>query len=113
MKIDLFVQAVRESKKIIKIKRQQRYISRICRGGTPKDSELKLGIFVELTDAINHTNSYLFRMNSFRASGGSKMRIYLRKAYIWLLQHSLALPRWHVINGEKLRRFSPSCTGNL
>jgi hypothetical protein len=46
-------------------------------GGTPKDGELKLGTFVELIDIINHTNFYLFLMNSFRASGGSKMRIYL------------------------------------
>jgi hypothetical protein len=78
MKIDLFVRAVREPEKIIKIEKgQQRYISRICGGGTPKDGELKLGAFVELVDIINHTNFYLFLMNSFRASGGSKMRIYL------------------------------------
>jgi hypothetical protein len=77
MKIDLFVRAVREPKKIINKKGQQRYISRICGGGTPKDGELKLGAFVELVDVINHTNFYLFLMNSFRASGGSKMRIYL------------------------------------
>jgi hypothetical protein len=79
MKIDLFVRAVREPKKIIKNKKKkgQRYISRICGGGTPKDGELKLGAFVELVDVINHTNLYLFLMNSFRASGGSKMRIYL------------------------------------
>jgi hypothetical protein len=50
MKIGFFVRAVREPKKIIKNKKkgQQRYISRICRGGTPKDGELKLGTFVEL-----------------------------------------------------------------
>jgi hypothetical protein len=51
MKIDLFVRAVREPKKIIENKSikkgQQRYISRICGSGTPKDSELKLGKFVE------------------------------------------------------------------
>jgi hypothetical protein len=75
MKIGLFVRAVREPKKIIKNKNkkgQQRYISRICRGGTPKDGELKLGTFVELMDVMNHTNFYLFLMNSFRASGGQK-----------------------------------------
>jgi hypothetical protein len=74
MKIGLFVRAVREPKKIIKKnkKGQQRYISRICGGGTPKDGELKLGAFVELADVINHTNFYLFLMNSFRASGGQK-----------------------------------------
>jgi hypothetical protein len=73
MKIDLFVRAVREPKKIIKIKKgQQRYISRICGGVTPNDGELKLGTFVELADVINHTNFYLFLMNSFRASGGQK-----------------------------------------
>jgi hypothetical protein len=75
VKIDLFVRAVREPKKIIKkikIKRQQRYISRICGGGTPKDGELKLGTFVELVDVINRTNFYLFLMNSFRASGVQK-----------------------------------------
>jgi hypothetical protein len=79
MKIDLFVRAVREPKKIIKKnkKGQQRYISRICGGGTPEDGELKFGTFVELVDIINRTNFYLFLMNSFRASGGSKMRIYL------------------------------------
>jgi hypothetical protein len=78
MKIGLFVRAVREPKKIIKNKKgQQRYISRICRGGTPKDGELKLGTFVELMDIMNHTNFYLFLMNSFRASGGSKMKICL------------------------------------
>jgi hypothetical protein len=37
-------------------KGQQRYISRICGGGIPKDGELKLGAFVELVDVINHTN---------------------------------------------------------
>jgi hypothetical protein len=76
MKIDLFVRAVRERKKIIKIKNegQQRYISRICGGGTPKNGELKLGTFVELMDIINHTSFYLFLMNSFRASGGQKLR---------------------------------------
>jgi hypothetical protein len=57
MKIDLFVRAVREPKKIKrKEKGQQRYISRICGGGTPKDGELKLGTFVQLLDVINHTN---------------------------------------------------------
>jgi hypothetical protein len=76
MKIDLFVRAVREPKKIIKMG-QQRYISRICGGGTPKDGELKLGTFVELMDVINHTNFYLFLMNSFRVSGRSKMKICL------------------------------------
>jgi hypothetical protein len=60
MKIDLFVRAVREPKKFIKIKKgQQRYISRICRGVTPKDGELKLGTFVE-ADVINHTNFISF-----------------------------------------------------
>jgi hypothetical protein len=42
MKIDFFVRAVREPKKMmkrIKQKGQQRYISRICGGGTPKDGE--------------------------------------------------------------------------
>jgi hypothetical protein len=73
MKIDLFVRAVREPKR----KKRQRYISRICGGGTPKDGELKLRTFVELMDVINHTNFYLFLMNSFQASGGSKMKIYL------------------------------------
>jgi hypothetical protein len=77
MKIDLFVRAVREPKKTKIKKGQQRYISRICGGGTPKDGKLKLGTFVELADIINHTNFYLFLMNSFRASGGSKIRIYL------------------------------------
>jgi hypothetical protein len=81
MKIGLSVRAVREPKKIIKKiknkKGQQRYISRICRGGTPKDGELKHGTFIDLMDLINRANFYLFLMNSFRASGGSKMRIYL------------------------------------
>jgi hypothetical protein len=79
MKIDLFVRAVREPNKTKnQIKNGlQRFISRICRGGTAKDGELKLGTFVESMDFINGTNFYLFLMNSFRASGGSKMRIYL------------------------------------
>jgi hypothetical protein len=75
MKIGLFVRAVREPNKVIKKiykKGQQRYISRICGRGTPKDGELKLGTFVERMDVINHTNFYLFLMNSFRASGGQK-----------------------------------------
>jgi hypothetical protein len=73
MKIDLVVRAVREPKKIIKVKNgQQRYISHICGGVTPKDGEVKLGMFVELADLINHANFYLFRMNSFRASGSQK-----------------------------------------
>jgi hypothetical protein len=44
MKIDLFVRAVREPKKVKKLnkKGQQRHISRICGGGTPEDGELKL-----------------------------------------------------------------------
>jgi hypothetical protein len=44
---------VREPKKIIKKKKngKQRYTSRICGGGTPKDGELKFGTFVELADA--------------------------------------------------------------
>jgi hypothetical protein len=71
MKIGLFVRAVREPKKIIK-KGQQRYISRICGGRTPKDGGLKLGTFVELVDEINQTNFLLFLVNSFRASGGQK-----------------------------------------
>jgi hypothetical protein len=61
MKIELFVRAVREPKKIIKKKNkkgQERYISRICRGGTPKDGELKFGTFVELVD-INQLYQFL------------------------------------------------------
>jgi hypothetical protein len=61
MEIDLFVRAVREPEKIKKKKNgQQRYISRICGGGTPGDGELKLGTFVEPMDVINHINFYLF-----------------------------------------------------
>jgi hypothetical protein len=76
MKIELFFRAVRESTKKMK-KGPQRYISRICGGGgTPKDGELKLGTFVEPMNIINRTNFHLFLMNSFRASGGSNMRIY-------------------------------------
>jgi hypothetical protein len=61
MKMDLFVRAVRERKKVKKInKGQQRYISRICGGGTPKDGDLKLGTFVELMDVIKHTNFISF-----------------------------------------------------
>jgi hypothetical protein len=64
---------VREPKKIIKKeKRGQRYISRICGGGTPEDGELKFGTFVEHAEMINHTSFHLFLMNSFRASGGQK-----------------------------------------
>jgi hypothetical protein len=33
---------------------QQRYISRICGGGTPKDGELKLGTFVEPMDVSTY-----------------------------------------------------------
>jgi hypothetical protein len=58
MKIDLFVRAVREPEKIKnkkKKKGQQRYTSRICGGGTPKDGELTLGTFVEPMDIINHS----------------------------------------------------------
>jgi hypothetical protein len=73
MKINRFVRAVREPEKIKKNKKgQQRYISRICGGGTPKDGKLYLGTFVEPLDIINHTNFCLFVMNSFRASGGQK-----------------------------------------
>jgi hypothetical protein len=78
MKIDLFVRAVRERENKKQNKRGlQRYISRMRGGGTPKDGELKLGTFVELANVINHANFYLFLVYSFRASGGSKMRIYL------------------------------------
>jgi hypothetical protein len=73
MKIDLFVRAVREPKKVKnKQKGQHRFISCICGGGTPENGELKLGAFVELADIINHTIFYLFLMNSFQASGGQK-----------------------------------------
>jgi hypothetical protein len=41
---------------LINKKGQQCYISRICRGGTPKDGKLKLGAFVKLVDIINHVN---------------------------------------------------------
>jgi hypothetical protein len=100
MKIDLFVRAVREPKKTkLKNKKgQQRYISRICGVGTPKDGELKLGTFVEPMNIINPTNFYLFLMNSFRASGVKNEDLPLKG--IWLLQHCLALPRWHVIAGD-------------
>jgi hypothetical protein len=79
MKIDLFVRAVREPKKVKNKnkKGQQRYISRICWGGTLEDGKLKLGAFVELADVINYINFYLFLMNNFLASGGSKIWIYL------------------------------------
>jgi hypothetical protein len=73
MKIELFVRVVGEPKKIKKNKKgKQRYISRICGGGTTKDGELRFGAFVELVDVINHTKFYLLPMNSFRASGGQK-----------------------------------------
>jgi hypothetical protein len=71
MKIDLFVRAVREPEKIIKIKKDNNVIFHVC-AGTPKDGELKLGKFVEPMDVIIHTNFYLFLVNSFRASGGQK-----------------------------------------
>jgi hypothetical protein len=47
-------------------------------------------------DLINNANFYFFLMNSFRASRGSKMDLPLKGK--WLLQHCLALPRWHVIS---------------
>jgi hypothetical protein len=100
MKIDLFVWAVREPETANKIdkKGQQRYTSRMRGGGTPKDGELKLGTFVEPIDFINRTSFYLFLMNSFRASGGGGVKNEdLPLKGIWLLQHCLAFPRWHVI----------------
>jgi hypothetical protein len=83
MKIDLFVRAVREPEKIIKKVRkgQQRYISLMRGGGTPKDDKLKLVTFVEPMDLVNDSTFYLFLINSFRASEGSKLRIYLSKTY--------------------------------
>jgi hypothetical protein len=97
MKIDLFVRAVREPRKIIKVnqKRTTTLYFTYMRGGTPKDGKLKLGTFVELIDVMNHTNFYLFLMNSFRASGVKNEDSPLKG--IWRLQHCLALPRWHVI----------------
>jgi hypothetical protein len=68
MKIDLFVRVIKNKNK----KGQQRYISRICGGGTPEDDELKFGTIVELMDIIDRTNFHLFLMNSFQASGGQK-----------------------------------------
>jgi hypothetical protein len=58
MKIDLFVRAVREPKKIIKNKNKKGTTTYFTymRGRNPKDGELKLGTFVELVDIINHTN---------------------------------------------------------
>jgi hypothetical protein len=74
MKIDLFVWVVRDPKKIIKkLKSGQQHL---CGGGTPKDGELKLGKFVERMDFVNPIKFHLFLINSFRASGMSKMRIY-------------------------------------
>jgi succinate dehydrogenase flavin-adding protein (antitoxin of CptAB toxin-antitoxin module) len=75
MKIDLFVRAVHEPKKIIiKIKKRDKdvILHVYAEAEPPKDGELKLGTFVELMDIINDTNFYLFLMNSFRASGGQK-----------------------------------------
>jgi hypothetical protein len=76
MKIDIFVRTVREPKKTIETYKKDNnvIISRVCGGGTPKDGELKLDTFVELVNIINHTSFYLFLMNSFRASGGQKLR---------------------------------------
>jgi hypothetical protein len=74
---------------------QQRYFSRIYGGATPKGGELKLGTFVEPLYLINHTNFYLFLMNSFRGRGVKNEDLPLKG--IWLLQHCLTLPRWHVI----------------
>jgi hypothetical protein len=92
MEIDHFVRAVREPEKKTTIT--------LCGGGTPKYGELKLGAFVELLDVINRTNFYLFTINSFRTSGGKNEDLPLKGK--WLLQHCLALPRWHAIKETSL-----------
>jgi hypothetical protein len=85
MEIKPFVRAVRERKKIMKkiIKGQQLYVSRMCRGGIPKVSELKLGTFVDLVEIINHTNFHLFLMNIFGLVGVKFEDLPLKG--IWLL----------------------------
>jgi hypothetical protein len=71
------VRAVREPekgcKKVLKKKKgRQRYISSVRGGVTPVGGMMKLGIFVEPSDVMNHGNFHLHMMNSLRASGGSK-----------------------------------------
>jgi hypothetical protein len=65
-------------------------------GGTPNNGELKLGRFVDHMDVINRTNFYRCLMNNFWASGGVTNEDLPLKG-IWILQHCLALPRWHVM----------------
>jgi hypothetical protein len=76
MKIGWAVLAVREPEKMVKkiIKKgQQRYISRVRGGGTPRGGEMKLRIFVDILNVINHANFHRFVVLTLRASGGSKM----------------------------------------
>jgi hypothetical protein len=78
MKIGRSVRAVGELRKIIffnEEKGQQRYISRVCGGGTRKGGIMKLGTFVDVADVINHAKFHLPKINILRASGGSKKRI--------------------------------------
>ena len=75
MRIGRSVRAVGELKKILKKskkKGQQRYISRVRGGGTPKGGMMKLGILVDVLDVMNHAKFHLHKMNILRASGGQK-----------------------------------------
>ena len=75
MKIGSAVWAVREPQKMVKKnfkKGQQRYISRVAGGGTPMGGMMKLGIFIDPPDVMNHASFHLYMMNTLRPSGGSK-----------------------------------------
>jgi hypothetical protein len=95
MKIDLFVRAVHEPEKIKVKNGQQRYISRICGGGTPKGGELKTWRICR-TRGRNQPDQFLSRSDEVFGLAGVKNEDLPLKGK-WLLQHCLAFPRWHVI----------------
>jgi hypothetical protein len=66
LEIGLLVRVVREMKKMVNIRKkkkiekgQQRYISRVRRGGTPSGGMMKLGTFIDPLDVMNRATFHL------------------------------------------------------
>jgi hypothetical protein len=82
MKIELFIRAVCEPKKIETIRTTTLRFTYMRGGRNTEDGELKLGAFVEPVEIINHTNFYFFLIIVFGLAGGKNEDLPLKG--IWL-----------------------------